>query len=152
MKAEADDDGGEEHEADDEWQEGHARRERLVFAGLRARDRRRRRHGFCGNLLLRAIEEGADFGQGAAAGRIDVKAPASDLGEGRGDGCGQYWLGVAGGIPDGLLLREGFDKGDAERPDIGSWGGWIGCELGGDVNLAARGFGDGLPDGKQAVG
>ena len=69
VNAQADDDGDEEHEADDKREERHARRQRLVGDALLARGLNRggcdnwlRRNGLCGRVQQRAdIGQRADF-------------------------------------------------------------------------------------------
>jgi len=98
-----------------------------------------------------ALEEGANFGDGAASGRIGVEASASDLGKGCWNSGGQNGFGIAGGVPDGELLGERFDESDAEGPNVSLRRGKTGCVPRCDVDVVGEKFGRGFTGGKQSV-
>jgi len=93
-----------------------------------------------------------NVGQGAAALRIRVKATAGDLGEGSWNCRRQNGLVIAGCVPDGELLGEGFDDGDAQGPDVGAWRDGIGGDLRSDVYIAREEIGYRFPEWNQTVG
>ena len=65
------------------------------------------------------IETRGDFSNAPAAPWIAPECVTRDIEERLGKRVGDDWVGLISGLQDRYALRECFDQGDAERPDVG---------------------------------
>ena len=65
------------------------------------------------------IQVRGDFGNGPSAPRIAAQCMTRDIEKWLGKRVGDDWVSLISGLQDRYALRECFDQGDAERPDVG---------------------------------
>ncbi len=97
------------------------------------------------------IEAGGDFGYRPAAPGFAAKCVPRDVAKRLRNCIGDERIGWASRLPGGCVLRECFDQGHTERPDVGGCGERRGSGFGSVVSLELARCFAGFTDGEQSI-